>query len=180
MESVRNQRCGTVSPEVNPSDIVVVNEYNLCIYSKLYNLHFFESLKKFSKYIVTDTFYILVCHVLLLLPPANEVCEGYVFTGVCLSTGCVWQGGVHGGGACMAGGMYGRGCVAGGMHGRGWWACMVGSCMAEGMHGGRSVAGVVCMAGGRHVWHAPVPGRYYEIWSMSGRYASYCNCILVI
>ena len=22
-----------------------------------------------------------------LLPPANEVCEGYVFTGVCLSTG---------------------------------------------------------------------------------------------
>ena len=27
-----------------------------------------------------------------LLPPANEVCEGYVFTGVCLST----PGGVHG------------------------------------------------------------------------------------
>ena len=30
-----------------------------------------------------------------LLPPANEVCEGYVFTGVCLSTGgclprCLW------------------------------------------------------------------------------------------
>ena len=24
---------------------------------------------------------------MLLLPPANEVCEGYVFTGVCLSTG---------------------------------------------------------------------------------------------
>ena len=24
---------------------------------------------------------------LILLPPANEVCEGYVFTGVCLSTG---------------------------------------------------------------------------------------------
>ena len=28
----------------------------------------------------------------ILLPPANEVCEGYVFTGVCLSTG--WGGGV--------------------------------------------------------------------------------------
>ena len=28
-----------------------------------------------------------------LLPPANEVCEGYVFTGVCLST---WGGGVRG------------------------------------------------------------------------------------
>ena len=29
------------------------------------------------------------------LPPANEVCEGYVFTGVCLSTG---------GGACVVAG----------------------------------------------------------------------------
>ena len=25
------------------------------------------------------------------LPPANEVCEGYVFTGVCLARGGVWQ-----------------------------------------------------------------------------------------
>ena len=40
-----------------------------------------------------------------LLPPANEVCEGYVFTLLCLSTGgsCMagghaWQGGLHGGG----------------------------------------------------------------------------------
>ena len=30
----------------------------------------------------------------LLLPPANEVCEGYDFTGVCLSTG-------GGGGGCL-------------------------------------------------------------------------------
>ena len=32
-----------------------------------------------------------------LLPPANEVCEGYVFTGVCLSTRgdvCLWSRGV--------------------------------------------------------------------------------------
>ena len=33
------------------------------------------------------------------LPPANEVCEGYVFTGVCLSTGrgrgCMHPGGLH-------------------------------------------------------------------------------------
>ena len=55
------------------------------------------------------------CGRMSCLPPANEVCEGYVFTGVCLSTGgaCVacgrgayiardrvgghvWQGGVHG------------------------------------------------------------------------------------
>ena len=35
-----------------------------------------------------------------LLPPANEVCEGYVFTGVCHS---VHRGGMHGcsGGACV-------------------------------------------------------------------------------
>ena len=31
-------------------------------------------------------------HTVRFLPPTNEVCEGYVFTGVCLST----QGGVHG------------------------------------------------------------------------------------
>ena len=38
---------------------------------------------------------------LRLLPPTNEVCEGYVFTGVCLSTG----GGLHswGGGVCIQG-----------------------------------------------------------------------------
>ena len=44
----------------------------------------------------------------LLLPPANEVCECYVFTGVCQ---CLFKGagyacirGVHGG-ACVAGGV---------------------------------------------------------------------------
>ena len=51
------------------------------------------------------------------LPPANEVCEGYVFTGVCLSTP---GGGVHGfirGGVC---GFIGGGHAwfySGGMHG---------------------------------------------------------------
>ena len=49
----------------------------------------------------------------LLLLPTNEVCEGYVFTGVCLSTGgCAW----FYSGACMV--LFG-GCVVlfGGMHG---------------------------------------------------------------
>ena len=32
------------------------------------------------------------------LPPANEVCEGYVFTGVGLSTG---RSGLGGGGRCL-------------------------------------------------------------------------------
>ena len=64
---------------------------------------------------------------LLFLPPANEVCEGYVFTPVCQSFcsrgrgghawrgGCVWQG------ACMMGVVCGRA----GMHGKG-------VCMARG------------------------------------------------
>ena len=53
---------------------------------------------------------------ILSLPPANEVCEGNVFTGVCLSTGgghawlgCAWSGGMHDRGACMAGGTHDRG-----------------------------------------------------------------------
>ena len=52
----------------------------------------------------------------LFLPPANEVCEGYVFTGVCLSTG---GGGMHGDGGgvvCVVAG--GVACVVvGGVHG---------------------------------------------------------------
>ena len=71
---------------------------------------------------------------IVILLPANEVCEGYVFTGVCLSTGgvCAWlQGGVHGYGgvAWLQQGMHGGGGHAwlwGGMHGcgvgmRAWW-----------------------------------------------------------
>ena len=63
-----------------------------------------------------------------ILPPANEVCEGYVFTGVCLSSGK---------GACVVGGLCVRGCT----HGRSVR-------MQGGMHGRESVCGRVCMAGG--------------------------------
>ena len=64
-----------------------------------------------------------------LLSNANEVCEGYVFTRVCLSTGAcmagghAWQGVCVAGGACVA-----RGCV--------WWgACMAGGhAWLGGMH----------------------------------------------
>ena len=86
------------------------------------------------------------------LPPANVVCEGYVFTGVCHSF-CSQGGGVACvvlfGGACMVsfgGGV--RGFIQGGMHGfiwggmRGfiWGVCMVlfGGCAwfySGGMHG---------------------------------------------
>ena len=71
----------------------------------------------------------------VFLPPANEVCEGYVFTGVCLSTGgvhgrgCAWPGACVIGGACVVGACM----VVGGMHGRGHvWQ---GSCVAGGMCG---------------------------------------------
>ena len=61
-----------------------------------------------------------------LLPPANEVCEGYVFTGVCLSTRggvhhLIQRGGVHG--FIWWGGMHGF--IWGGMRGFIWGACMV-------------------------------------------------------
>ena len=87
--------------------------------------------------------------------------------------GHMWQGGMHGRGAyvargaCMAGGMHGGGHAwQGGMHGRGhtWQG---------GMHGKGGVHGrVVCVVGGG------MRGRYYEIRSMSGRYASYWNAFL--
>ena len=125
---------------------------------------------------------LMTCHA--FLPPANEVCEGYFFTGVCLSTG---GGGMHGGrGACM---------VVGGMHGGGhtWWqgACMVAGGIhgGGGMHGGRGACMVVgSMCGGRgwgHTWWwgacMVVAGAcmvYDEIRSMSGWYASYWNAFL--
>ena len=102
------------------------------------------------------------------LPPANEACEGYVLTGVCLSTGgggrvlqegmrgrgCAWQGGVHG----RQGGVHGRR----GVHGRGhvWQgACMAGghvwqgACIMGGMHGRGCVCGEgACVAGGMCAW----------------------------
>ena len=84
----------------------------------------------------------------LLLPPANVVCEGYVFTGVCLSTGRGMRGCW---GACM---------VAGG-------ACMVagGVCVVTGgVHGCQGV----CMVGGGHAW---LLGGH--VWLLGG---SMCGC----
>ena len=60
------------------------------------------ALKKHQRTVskVSDSLSPLISMKEILLPPANEVCEGYVFTGVCLSTG---EGGMHGcsWGACM-------------------------------------------------------------------------------
>ena len=81
--------------------------------------------------------------------------------GECMSGVCAWQGVCMAGGhawwgVCVAGGVCGRGaCMAGG---HAWWgACVVEGCVVGGMCG----------------------GRYYEIWSMSGQYASYWNAFLL-
>ena len=65
----------------------------------------------------------------------------------CMAGGHVWQGGVHGSGTCMIGGMRDRGhawegvCMAGGMHS--WGPVWQGACVAGGMCGG-----VVCVVVG--------------------------------
>ena len=87
----------------------------------------------------------------LLLPPANEVCEGYIFYtcvsfcprgGACIvGRGCAWWGG----GLCIAGGHVWQG-------GHAWWNGMRGT--------------------------PPQILRDTVILSMSGRYASYWNAFL--
>ena len=113
---------------------------------------------------------------LTFLPPANVVCEGYIFTGVCHSVNR--GGGVHGfiwgehawfylgvvrgfiWGACMV--LFGGRAwfYSGGVHGF-IWGGMRGFIWG-GMHGFFSFFG------------------YNEIRSMSGRYASYWNAFLYI
>ena len=118
-----------------------------------------------------------------LLPPANVVCEGYIFTGICHSVNrgaCV----VAPGGACVV--APGGACVVA-PGGHAWFlpglcgfcrgACVVfprGACVV--FPGG---ACVVFPRGGVHgfSWGACVG---YEIRSMSGRYASYWNAFLLV
>ena len=94
----------------------------------------------------------------VLLPPANEVCEGYVFTGVCLSTRRVCMVAPVGGGwgdgghawllrdVCVValGGMHG--CLGGG----GMRGCSRGLCMvARGGHAWLLLGGMhACSQGG--------------------------------
>ena len=124
-----------------------------------------------------------------LLPPATKLGQGNIFRSVCQEF-CPQGGACVVGGACMAGGVCG-----GGMHGRGSWdmhgrgmhsgeACMVGGHVWQGacMAGEHAWKGCVCGRGsmcGRGACVAGgVLGRYYEIRSMSGRYAFYWNACL--
>ena len=100
------------------------------------------------------------------LLPANKVCEGYVFTGVCLSTmgGHVWllRGGMHG---CS------RGCVCGCSQG----VCMDapgGACMVflEGVCG--FFGGCMVFARG-HAWFL-LGGVHGFCWGMHGFFRGAC------
>ena len=107
----------------------------------------------------------------VLLPPANEVCEGYVFTGVCHS---VHRGGgvrgCSGGGACMV--APGGACVVA-PGGRG--ACVVarGACVV-------ALGGMVAPGGMWLLWGACVvargacvvaPGGVGHAWLLLGGHA---------
>ena len=85
----------------------------------------------------------------------NEVCEGYVFTGVCLSRGGrAWQGGMRGGGVHDGGHVWQGACMAGAVHGGG--ACVAGGHVWQrGVHAGEGTCVADTMrygqwAGGTH------------------------------
>ena len=91
------------------------------------------------------------------LLPANEVCEGYVFTGVCLSTG-----GMH---ACPQGMNTPRSCIPL------WYAHPLGTHTPRHAHTPRHTC---------PPRHTHPPNRYYEMWSISGWYTSYWDTFLFL
>ena len=109
----------------------------------------------------------MTCNSLFTLPdmPANEVCEGYVFTGVCLFTGGSQY--LSSGGVC-ARGFLSRGSLSRGVSVQGVSVQGEGSlCL-----GGRvSIQGGLCP--GRTQWTETAPRT-----EKSGRYASYWNAFL--
>ena len=103
-------------------------------------------------YVSAATYLVIIS----LLPPANEVCEGYVYTGVCHSVhggACVVAPG-GGGGLCVVaprGGMHG--CSGGGAHA---WLLRGGGCVAAwGAHAWLLRGGGLCGCLGGHVWLLP-------------------------
>ena len=89
-----------------------------------------------------------------LLPPANEVCEGYVFTGVCLSTGggCVVAPGGHA--WLLWGGMCG---------------CSRGACVV-------ALGGHAWLLWGGHAWDTTRYGDTVNKWAVR----ILLECILVV
>ena len=100
------------------------------------------------------------------LPPANEVCEGYVFTGVCLST---WGGGVHG----CSGGRGVRGCSRG--------VCVV----TPGGHVWLLLGGGVVTPGGvcgcsRGVCMVAPRGGVGRVWALQGGVCDYSRGVCMV
>ena len=130
-----------------------------------------------------STFHFIICN---WLPLANEVCEGNVFTGVCVSRGGIFQHAL------------GRGCIPACI---GQWGCESqhaldrGECLPRRVsaQGGVCLGGMSAQGGVYPVEFGQTPwdqrqtpqtrGRhphsgYYGIRSTSGRYASPLECIL--
>ena len=115
------------------------------------------------------------------LPPANVVCEGYVFTPVCDSVnrmgGRAWLLRGVGGGGCAWLFRGGAWLLPGGcawlLRGHAWLL------LGGGMRG--CSGGACVVAPGGHAWFflGGVCIGYDEIRSMSGRYASYWNAFLL-
>ena len=119
-----------------------------------------------------------------LLPSATKSGQGNIFRSMCQKF-CpwgrhAWQGGMGGGGgACVAREWVAGGtCMAGGHVYQGSCHAWLGSMCGRGhvwqggVHGRGCAWQGPCMAGG-------VYGRYYEIRSMSRRYASHWNAFLL-
>ena len=82
--SIRSARC-----KWYPVEWVQENCLKYCIFLVICDLLFTHNINEYD--CISNTLFFTKMKDLdnskLLLPPANEVCEGYVFTGVCLSTG---------------------------------------------------------------------------------------------
>ena len=106
-----------------------------------------------------------------LLLPVNEVCEGYIFTGVCLSTGGGFLVSVQGisvqAGLCL-GGLCPGGLYPGGLSVQ--WISIQGRSLSGGSLSGRSLSGG-SLSGGVSVRETPCT-------VMGGRYVSYWNAFL--
>ena len=101
------------------------------------------------------------------LPPANEVCEGYIFTGVCLST--------RGGGVCHI--QPPRADTSLGSHPLGRHPSG-GDPLSRHTPLGRQPPWADTPGHTRPGQTPPPPAGYYGIRSTSGRYASYWNVFL--
>ena len=127
---------------------------------------------------VVDFIFKLHCYWSIYLPPANQVCEGYVLqVSVCPQGGAWLLLGGHAwllwGGCVVAPG--GHACCSGG----GVWLLQGGHAwLLQGGHAWLLPGGCVVAPGGVHGFLRGRAWFFDEMRSMSGRYASYWNAFL--